>query len=76
MPYSPPGFWNYYPASGTEPEYLVSGIIAEATSINRNYGINGLVAAAFTIPGSGEWTLSGEYYAPSVIYLGYRNNSR
>lgn len=64
-PYSPPGFTNYYPASGLEPEYLTSGIIAEACSIDRDYGINGLVTAAYSIPGSGNWLMSGEYYAPS-----------
>lgn len=64
-PYNPDGFTNYYPDSGTEPEYLTSGIIAEACSIDRTTGITGLVTAGFTIPGSGQFVGSGEYYTPS-----------
>jgi len=62
--YDPGGFYNASVISG-EPVFLSSGYIAEACSIDETYGINGLVTVAYTIPGSGLFVASGQYYAPS-----------
>ncbi len=63
LPYNPGSFTDYT-ASGGAVE-LSSGIIAEACSIDRNYGVAGMITAGFTIPGSGAFMGSGEFYAPS-----------
>lgn len=50
--YTPAGFTNSFVPSGEGYgiEYLTSGIVAEASSIDRYYGINGMITAGYTIP--------------------------
>ena len=62
--YSPIGFTNNFVISGEVfgSEYLTSGILAEASSLDRNYGINGAITIGFTIPnviGMEEFASSG-----------------
>jgi len=62
--YSPAGFTNNFVVSGEGfgIEYLTSGILAEASSLDRTYGINGAITIGFTIPsisGMAEFEASG-----------------
>lgn len=58
-------YWSKYDPGGFqdcsisgEPRFLTSGYIAEACSIDRNYGINGMVTVGYTIPNSGGWPMA------------------
>ena len=52
------GAWRKYTPLGFEDVtasgiVIASGVLAQACSIDRTYGINGMVTAAYTLPGSG-----------------------
>lgn len=47
--YAPSSLIDYYTTSG-QPTVISSGILAEASSLDRAYGVNGAITVGFTVP--------------------------